>query len=138
MPPETVHFKVLVHKIHRGEELENEYTVYSGRGAFRTNEVRFPGDLKDCTKCHLTGTNLLPLRSGLLPTLDPRGPMRGLADPTMPIAAACTACHDSLSTAAHTATMTAGGTQEACLTCHGEGKDFAVSKMHVKLPGAVQ
>ncbi|MBI3950092.1 MAG: OmcA/MtrC family decaheme c-type cytochrome [Acidobacteria bacterium] len=138
MPAETIHYKVLIHKIHRGEELENEYTVYGfGGRAFNFNEIRFPGDLRDCSKCHLPGTNLLPMPSSLLPTLDPRGPTRGLADPTMPIAAACTACHDSLKAADHAATMTAGVTREACAACHDENTTFAVSKMHAKVPGAI-
>lgn len=131
MPPETVHFKVLVHKIHRGHEQESQYTVYSGRGAFQTNEVHFPGDLRNCTKCHVPGANQLPLPAGVLPTRMPRGQFRGLPDPTPPITAACTACHDGLSTAAHAATMTAP-VGEACATCHAEGKDFAVSRVHAR------
>jgi OmcA/MtrC family decaheme c-type cytochrome len=138
LPAETVHFKVLIHKIHRGGELENEYTVYSSRGAYKTNEGHFPGDLKDCGKCHLAQTNLVPLPAGVLATQMLRGDLRGLPNPTMPYTSTCTACHDSLSTASHCLTMTAGGTREACATCHGEGKEFAVSKMHTKIPAAVQ
>jgi OmcA/MtrC family decaheme c-type cytochrome len=138
MPAETIHFKVLIHKIHRGEELQNEYTVYGFGGTpFHFNEIRFPGDLRDCNKCHLAGTNLLPMPLSLLPTLDPRGPMRGLADPTMPITAACTACHDSSKAADHSAAMTATGMREACVSCHDENTTFAVSKMHAKVPGAI-
>ncbi|MBI4469992.1 MAG: OmcA/MtrC family decaheme c-type cytochrome [Acidobacteria bacterium] len=139
MPAETVHYKVLIHKIHRGEELANEYTVYGfGTTVLKVNEIRFPGDLKDCAKCHVTGTNLLPLAPAHLSTVNPRGSFRGLPDPLLPTAAACTACHDSLDAAAHVGTMTDGGVREACVTCHGEGKEFAVSRVHLKLPGAIQ
>jgi len=48
-----------------------------------------------------------------------------------PIAAACLACHDSDYAAAHADTNTSifG---EACTNCHGEGKTFAVEKVHAR------
>ncbi len=56
-PPESVDFKRMIHRIHTGEELAQIYTVYGFGGSVNNfNDVLFPGDLRDCTKCHLPGT----------------------------------------------------------------------------------
>ena len=56
-PPEGIHFKYMIHKIHRGEELQNGYVVYGYRGSVHDyGEVLFPGDLRNCESCHLDGT----------------------------------------------------------------------------------
>ncbi|MFO0596967.1 MAG: cytochrome c3 family protein [Myxococcaceae bacterium] len=44
---------------------------------------------------------------------------------------ACTSCHTAASTVAHAETMTAPSNGlEACLTCHGVGKDLSVLNVH--------
>jgi OmcA/MtrC family decaheme c-type cytochrome len=87
--------------------------------------VEFPGDLRNCDKCHVNDSQQLPLPAGLLPTLTPAQ----WWDPTMPMAAACLSCHDGDDAAAHAyANTTFFG--ESCATCHGEGKAFAVDKVH--------
>ncbi|MDO8716992.1 MAG: OmcA/MtrC family decaheme c-type cytochrome, partial [Dehalococcoidales bacterium] len=48
VPPESINFKLLIHRIHTGEDLTNDFTIYRTRGVFNFNEVRFPGDTKDC------------------------------------------------------------------------------------------
>jgi len=126
LPAESVHFKNLIHKIHRGEELEGEYLVKGFRGSEHDfTEVIFPGDLRDCEKCHVNDSYELPLPEGVLATTTPRG----YWDPTPPITAACTACHDSLDAAIH-ADSNISGLGEACNTCHGEGREFEVEKVH--------
>ncbi len=122
---ESVHFKWMIHKIHRGEDLENGYVVVRSRGTFDFSHVEFPGDLRNCDKCHVNDSQQLPLPAGLLPTLTPAQ----WWDPTMPMAAACLSCHDGDDAAAHAyANTTFFG--ESCATCHGEGKAFAVDKVH--------
>jgi OmcA/MtrC family decaheme c-type cytochrome len=133
MPPESIDFKLLIHKIHRGEHLEREYTVYNFfRQPVPFNEVRFPASLKNCQLCHVPGTNVLPVRAALA-TITPRG----FQNPTPPTSTACLGCHDSLSAEAHAFVNTAGSV-ETCIVCHGEGKPFAVSKVHALLVGEIR
>jgi len=47
----------------------------------------------------------------------------------MPVAAACLSCHDSDAAASHAYSNTSFF-GESCATCHGEGKDFSVDKVH--------
>lgn len=139
----TIDFKVLIHKIHRGQNLEQTpYIVYGfgpsppGYTAHDFSEVRFPGDLRICESCHVEGSELIPPYPGTaLPTLrtqlDPATGDEVPADPprTEPITSVCTACHDSEAAIAHAATQTADGV-EACPVCHAEGRDQAVSTAH--------
>ncbi len=127
-PPSTIHYKYLIHKIHRGEDLEKGFVVNRSRDrVVDFSDVKFPGDLRNCENCHVNDSYLLPLPDGLLPTTTPLE----LWEPMQPIAAACLACHDSDSAAAHAFTNTSifG---EACANCHGEGKTFAVEKVHAR------
>jgi OmcA/MtrC family decaheme c-type cytochrome len=126
--PQSIHFKYMVHKIHSGAELENGYFVYGYRSAEHDyGHVEYPGDLRNCEKCHVNDSYELPLPKGVLATTTPRD----WWTPTEPIAAACLSCHDDDSTTIHAdANTTFFG--ESCSTCHGEGKDFAVSKAHAR------
>jgi len=140
----TIDFKVLIHKIHRGENLEQKpYLVYgfgSGSPGYTVHdfsEVRFPGDLRICESCHVDGSELIPpYPDTALPTsrtqLDPATGNPVPADPpqTEPITAVCTACHDSDAAIAHAATQTAPDGAESCPVCHAEGRDVAVSVVH--------
>ncbi|MDX2171268.1 MAG: OmcA/MtrC family decaheme c-type cytochrome [Deltaproteobacteria bacterium] len=140
----TIDFKVLIHKIHRGEELEQKpYLVYGfgptppGYSIHEFSDVLFPGDLRICSSCHVDDSELLPPYPGTaLPTLrtqlDPASGQPVPADPpqTGPITAVCTACHDSDAAIAHAQTQTAPDGSEACYVCHAEGRDAAVSVVH--------
>ena len=56
-PPESIDFKRMIHRIHTGEELTQIYTIY-GFGtspANNFNHVLYPGDRRDCVKCHVDG-----------------------------------------------------------------------------------
>jgi OmcA/MtrC family decaheme c-type cytochrome len=140
---EPIAFKHLIHKIHRGEELERQpYLVY-GFGAAPKNytavnlgEVLFPGDLRDCSTCHTGGSELLPLPSGVLPTVQSMvsGGVEVVTGHTPPVTDACTACHDSDAAAAHAETNTTAAGAEACAVCHGEGSVAAVSEVHAQDP----
>jgi OmcA/MtrC family decaheme c-type cytochrome len=143
--PDTnpITFKEMIHKIHRGEELERQPYIVYGFGAAPKNygandfgEVRFPGDLRDCETCHATGTQLLPLDAGLLPTVQSTivGGVEQVTGHVAPITNACTSCHDSDAVAAHAETNTTASGAEACAVCHGEGAVAAVSVVHAVAP----
>ena len=131
--PESISMQRMIHRIHKGHLLEQDYSVY-GRGSvkYNFNEVTYPGDLRNCTKCHTANSHLLPLEAGI-------GNVNALRDyfsPQGPGTAACLGCHDNKDAAAHAYlnTTTFGGTNpaEACATCHGTGKDWDVAKAHAR------
>jgi OmcA/MtrC family decaheme c-type cytochrome len=141
----SVDFKVMIHKIHSGEELEQKPYLIYGFGAAPPQgqgftihdfaEVRFPGDRRHCETCHATGTFLLPPFPGTalgtrVAHLDPATGNEVEDGRLGPIRSVCTACHDGDDAAAHAATMTTSSGEEACEVCHEEGRDFAVSEVH--------
>ena len=133
-PPVSIDFPVLVHRIHQGEESAaggqmTPYVVY-GFGGSRNDfsDVRFPGDLRDCAKCHVNNSQLLPLPAGRVAVVNPQA----WYSPMGPTAAACTACHTQRSTGAHASINTSPALGESCDVCHGTGADFAVDKVHAR------
>ncbi len=126
-PGEAMDFKNLIHKIHTGHNLENEFTIYDAGEGENFNEVHYPGDRRNCSKCHEGASYQLPLPKGLLASVTPRG----FFSPTPPATTACLGCHDSLSSAAH-AFVNIAPFGEACATCHGEGSEFAVTRVHAR------
>jgi OmcA/MtrC family decaheme c-type cytochrome len=133
-PPESIAFKRMIHRIHTGENLTQDFTIYGfGASANNFNEVRFPGDRRNCAKCHTAASFLLPLPAGEDNVIT----LRDYFSPQGPATAACLGCHDSRDAAAHAYlnTTTFGGTSEpaeACATCHGAGKDQDVAKAHAR------
>jgi hypothetical protein len=134
---ETIHMKVLTHKLHTGEELDQRlYVVYGfGSRPVDLGEVRFPGDRRDCATCHVNGSQLLPLRAGLLPTrlTEIVGGVETVVEERPPVTAACITCHDSEAALAH-ARINTLGTVEACHVCHGEGRLLPISEAHATQP----
>ena len=66
--PESISFQRMVHRIHTGEELTQEYSIFGfGGTAISFNEVLYPGDRTTCTKCHTANSYKLPLPTGLSP-----------------------------------------------------------------------
>ncbi len=129
MPAQTVDMRHMVHRIHLGEENEYEYTVYGfGSVAHDYTEVRYPGDLRSCDRCHVNNSERLPLRAGLLPVTSPRT----LLDPMGPATAACLGCHTSVAAAAHALTNTSDKLGEACAACHGANAEFSVQRVHAR------
>jgi len=140
LPVESIDFKRMVHRIHTGEDLTHDYTIYGFNHSVNTfNDVRFPGDRRDCQKCHTTvngvGTEQVSETPppGLLATQTPRD----WYTPMQHYAAACLGCHDSQAAAAHAVTMTAtfpgtGNVAEACATCHGPDGAFSVDQVHAR------
>jgi OmcA/MtrC family decaheme c-type cytochrome len=132
--PESISMQRMVHRIHTGRELTQEYTVFGfGNTPIHFNEVTYPGDRTTCTKCHTAGSYLLPLQPGIASVTT----LRDFFSPQGPATAACLGCHDSQDAAAHAFLNTAffpgaNNGAEACAACHGTGKDWAVDKVHAK------
>jgi OmcA/MtrC family decaheme c-type cytochrome len=146
----TIHFKVMIHRIHTGGGSgpaalsESEPFAIYGNGtsplnAFFFDEAAFPGDLADCTLCHVgTSYEVEAVPSTALATLanETSGLMHtGTAihvegEPaTPPIQAACLGCHDTAAAHFHAAKQTSG-TTERCASCHGATAPYSVAKMH--------
>jgi OmcA/MtrC family decaheme c-type cytochrome len=129
MPAESINFKQMIHKIHTGEELDVAYTVYGFRSSVHNyNEVRYPNDRRNCTACHIDGTEQLPLAANLLSSVSPRD----YIDPMPPASGACLSCHTNLSAAAHADLNISDTLGEACAVCHGEGREFSVDRSHAQ------
>ena len=119
---QALHFKYMIHSIHRGQDLEKGYAV----GDKDFSDVEYPGDLRDCDTCHVNNSQQISgLPAGLLPTVTPQA----WWSPMQPQAAACLSCHDGDDTALHAYTNTSFF-GESCAVCHGEGKVLAVDKVH--------
>ena len=127
--PQTIDFRTLVHRIHTGENQQSDYSIYGfGRTLISFAEVRFPGDRRDCAKCHADSSWELPLPAGLINVQNPRG----FINPEGPTTAACLGCHTDQASAAHAAQNASPGLGEACAVCHGQNSDFAVDRVHAR------
>jgi OmcA/MtrC family decaheme c-type cytochrome len=121
---QSVNLAWQIHSIHRGENLVNPYTL----GTTNYQDVRFPGDLRDCTACHLTGTYLVENVGAKALVASPGG----FTKTTPPISAACQGCHDDIATASHAlANTTILG--ESCAACHSAGEQFSVDRVHQRI-----
>jgi len=146
---ESIHFKYMIHKIHRGAKLDNGFVVAGHNNSIHDySDVVFPGDLRNCRTCHADErdengdivfdrngntvdllTYVLPLPDGVLPTLSPDT----LISPFMqPITASCLSCHDSDDAAAHADANTSVNLGESCNACHSEGKTYSVTRVHAR------
>ena len=102
-PGEAVHFRSLLHVLHA----EAFPVVPNGSAA--------------CAKCHGTSTGWQDPPSRNHPT-------QGLASRDW--GKTCTSCHNATPVVAHADAMTASTGYESCATCHGAGKDLAVTRVH--------
>ena len=126
--PQSIDFRYMIHKIHRGEELVNGYVVYGYRSSLHDfSHVEYPGDLRNCEACHDGDTYTLPLPPGVLEVTTPRD----YWTPMLPISASCLACHDDSSSASHAAANTTDF-GESCDTCHGTGRTYSVERVHAR------
>jgi OmcA/MtrC family decaheme c-type cytochrome len=122
-PNSTVDFRMMVHRIHTGEELTREYRI----GNANFNEVAYPGDRRKCDACHVSGSEQLPI-AAVRNVNDPGGYLTSVP----PITAACTSCHDSKAATAHAATNTSASQGEACATCHGPAGEYSINRVHAR------
>lgn len=120
---QSVNMSVQIHSIHRGKDLANPYIL----GTTNYQEVRFPGDLRDCTTCHVNGSYQIEKVGAVAMVASPGGFM----PQTAPISAACQGCHDDKATASHALANTSA-LGESCATCHGQDAEFAVEKVHAR------
>jgi OmcA/MtrC family decaheme c-type cytochrome len=126
-PPESIDFALMIHRIHAGNLQSRDYTIYGfGNTPHNYNHVRFPGEIANCQNCHLPNTFTVPVKARLDKT-DPRG----FLNPVKPATAACIGCHTSLDASSHALANTSA-IGESCGACHGEGRDFSVSKVHAR------
>ncbi len=129
LPAQSIDLQFMIHRIHTGADLTSDFTIMGyGKSANNFNDVTFPGDRRDCLKCHVAGAYTVPLPATAPSAVMPRGEW----DPDLPTAAACLGCHDSLSAAAHAYLNTSSQFGEACSVCHKEGADNAVSLSHAR------
>lgn len=133
-PPQSIDFPVLIHRLHTGGTAEaggqlTPFIVYGYRGSINDfSGTRYPGDLKDCGKCHVNRSDDPPLPAGRIAVNNPRAYL----NPAPPVTAACTACHVSLDASAHASAMTSPALGESCGVCHGPSSDFSVDKSHAR------
>jgi OmcA/MtrC family decaheme c-type cytochrome len=121
---DSVNLAWQIHSIHRGENLANPYVL----GTTNYQEVRFPGDLRDCSACHLDSTYLVE-NVGAKAVVASTG---GFTKTTPPISAACQGCHDDIATASHAlANTTILG--ESCAACHKAGEPASVDRVHQRI-----
>jgi len=124
LPGQSIHFKTMIHKIHTGEDLQTDFTIYPDDNF---NHVKFPGDRRNCVKCHVEDTQQLPTPKGALPTVAPRD----YINPMQPMMAACLSCHSSQEAASH-ALINTSPLGESCTVCHGSSAQFSVDKSHAR------
>jgi OmcA/MtrC family decaheme c-type cytochrome len=128
MPPTSINFRVLIHRIHRGDEANLPLTVYGfGNAPINFGEVRFPGVLSACQTCHLEGTYNVPA-SALQPTVITQGGT--IISQTGPAQSVCTTCHDNQPAIGHAQLQTTSDGIETCTVCHGPGREFDVVNVH--------
>ncbi|HEX9240999.1 MAG TPA: hypothetical protein VF875_01020 [Anaeromyxobacter sp.] len=140
----STQLKMHVHRLHTGNRkgvssLEGiaPYIVYFGK-AYYFDRGGFPGDLRNCTLCHLGKTYLLenvpadapPTRANETAAAwhqstgagNPTAPLAHPPDEpaTPPLQAACTGCHATGAALTHVVQKTVDGV-ETCTGCHVKG-----------------
>ena len=130
----TINFREMLHKIHRGADLENAatYEVVGFGSGYPDNysvhtyeEVHFPSmasGVQNCAACHGTGSD-----SFFAPT-----PLEHPTEQILPVkeyTAVCGACHDDEVAQAHME-LQATATIETCTLCHAPGQNWNVEIMH--------
>jgi OmcA/MtrC family decaheme c-type cytochrome len=139
LPPQSVNFALMVHKIHTGEKLAEagqSYIIVGFGGSHNDfSDVRYPtmgptgsvGDTAKCYMCHVNGSEaVFPI--GKNNVADTQGPL----NPAPATTSACTACHLANSALSHAVSQTDGKFGESCDICHAAGTDYNVTKVHAQ------
>src|SRR3990167_9828033 len=96
--PTSINLRFMIHRWHTGHSLTREFKIDRTFGIFSPNEeVHFPGDRRNCSKCHVGTSYQLPLPATNANTVAPRE----FYSPLGPAASACLGCHDTQAAAAH-------------------------------------
>ena len=138
LPPQSVDFSLMVHRIHDGVNMladGGSYTVIGFGGSTNDfSQTLFPAlspqgdptDLRNCAMCHVNSSEEnLPV--GLNNVLNPQG----WINPEGATATACSGCHVAKDAAAHFAAMT-DSLGESCTICHTTGQAFDVDQVHAQ------
>jgi OmcA/MtrC family decaheme c-type cytochrome len=150
-PPQGINFTMMVHKIHTGLNLKNnfgkDYVIVGFGGSHNSfgvafapvpasipnTGVRFPamgptGAVQDttlCYVCHANGSEaVLPI--GKNAVADPQG----ILSPAPATTSTCTACHLNQSALAHASANTDPKFGESCDVCHATGAAFDAIQVH--------
>jgi hypothetical protein len=134
-PPQTIDFPVLIHRLHAGSEAPTvpggqltPFVVYGfGGNPTDFSDVRYPGYLGDCGKCHVNQSDFPPVPASRINVTNPRA----FINPSPPNTAACTACHTAKDVSSHAASNTTS-LGESCGVCHGVGATFNVDQVHAR------
>jgi OmcA/MtrC family decaheme c-type cytochrome len=111
----TVDFKVMIHKIHRGAALPSvlagdPYRIWGFRNSLHDfSDRHYPQDIRNCTKCHDGADAATPQANNWQ---------------TKPTIQACGSCHDDVDFALGTVGGHAGGVATSnaeCAMCHADG-----------------
>jgi OmcA/MtrC family decaheme c-type cytochrome len=138
LPPQSVNFALMVHKIHTGEKMTTDfntnYTIVGFGGSHNDfSDVRYPamtptggvGDTAKCDMCHVNNSEtVFPI--GKNSVADTQGKL----NPAPATTSACTACHQQTSAFAHAQANTDPKFGESCDVCHAAGAEFDVQKVH--------
>lgn len=124
---ESISMGYMIHKIHKGHELSNGYTVYGfGNVAHDYSHVIFPGDQRACSSCHITAMPSLPLNPEVAAIDFVNKEGKQVLIP--PATANCMSCHDSPEAVDHASKYNQG--METCFACHGAGQFMDIAKFH--------
>jgi hypothetical protein len=134
-PPQTIDFPVLIHRLHAGSSAPTvpdgqltPFVVYGfGGNPTDFSDVRYPGYLGDCGKCHVNQSHFPPVPAARINVTNPRA----FINPSPPNTAACTACHTAKDVSSHAASNTTP-LGESCGVCHGMGTSFNVDQVHAR------
>ncbi|MBK6739043.1 MAG: OmcA/MtrC family decaheme c-type cytochrome [Haliea sp.] len=114
----TVDFKVMIHKIHRGANLPSvqagqPYVIYGFRNSPNDySHVEFPQDIRNCVNCHVGSATGANLEQTLTET------SQGDNWSLYATQAACGSCHDDVDFARHRGGQT---DDSKCDSCHSTG-----------------
>jgi OmcA/MtrC family decaheme c-type cytochrome len=133
-PGVSVNFRTLLHRIHRGSQLSEPFSVMgSGTSAYPDNYAAhtysqilspaMPGGTRSCEKCHGLGN------SAWIQPADRDHPTQQ-QQPVRAWKAACGTCHDSGQALGHIDLQTMPSGLEVCGVCHDPGQAFEVELAH--------
>lgn len=142
-----IQMKVMIHRIHTGEDLDlsannpngsKGFIIYGNANIPRDfSKVRYPRDRRSCQACHIDAEPLvfgLPLPANVLGTTTTTGTdtNNNATDDNVrmnPVKATCFACHDTQVVSDHADLHTAS-TGESCIICHRVGLLFGADNAH--------